>query len=265
MRLFLVAAAVWAGSACGFDGRSADYACSVPADCRPGRTCDQGWCVDTTGDGGVPDAAPTSDGGPDAAIGATVTEFGEGPSADVSGVTADAWLNSSSNSFNYGADDVLRLDRSPDQNGLLRFDLASLAPGTAIVAVEVRMWTESGFGNDGVVQLFPVTEAWDEGDSDGLPGAASWNERVPLTQWLGRGATGASRSTTLSDDAPARLDGAELIFAIPAAVVQGWVDDPATNFGWVLVPFDTGNDAATIQSSESPVQDHRPRMLVTHF
>ena len=231
----------------------------------PGRTCDQGWCVDTTGDGGVPDAALAGDGGPDAAIGATVVVLGETPDADVSGVTTDGWLNSSDSTFNYGNDDVLRLDRLPDQNGLLRFDLTSIPAGSPVVAVEVRLWTESGFGNDGVVQLYPVIEPWDEGNLDGVIGAASWNERVAGIQWLGRGATGSSRSPTLSDDAPARLDGAELVFAIPAALVQGWIDDPASNNGWVLVPFDSSNDAATLLSSESPVEDHRPRMIVTHF
>jgi len=262
-----VAFVAFVTSACGFDHRSEGYACTAPSDCMPGRTCDQGWCVDTTGDGGVPDGAPvTGDGGgPDAAIGATVVVLGETPDADVSGVTADSWLNSSASTLNYGGDDVIRLDRIPDQNGLLRFDLTSIPAGTEVVAVALRMWTESGFGNDGVVQLYPVIEAWDEGDLDGAAGAASWNERVAGVQWLGHGATGASRSPTLSDDAPARLDGVELVFSIPAAVVQGWIDDPASNNGWVLVPFDTSNDAATLVSSESPVQDHRPRLIVTHF
>ena len=64
----LLLAAIAAG--CSFQRRSEGYACETPTDCGPGRTCDQGWCVEVGGptidaDPNAPDADPNlPDGAP---------------------------------------------------------------------------------------------------------------------------------------------------------------------------------------------------------
>jgi hypothetical protein len=53
---------------CSFERRSPAYACEIEAHCDPGRTCQQGWCVEIASDGGPGiDADPNAPDATDAA------------------------------------------------------------------------------------------------------------------------------------------------------------------------------------------------------
>ena len=45
--------------------------------------------------------------------------------------------------------------------------------------------------------------------------------------------------------------------------VQGWVDSPGTNHGWIVEPAST--NGISIHSSEATTQDLRPRLEVTYI
>jgi hypothetical protein len=67
-RAVLLVIAIAAGG-CSFQRRSESYTCQVPSDCGPGRTCDQGWCVEV-GEPGIdadPDAPDADPNAPDGA------------------------------------------------------------------------------------------------------------------------------------------------------------------------------------------------------
>ena len=193
----------------------------------------------------LPDAAPTQ-------TEVTITEV------------TDTWLDSSSPTQNHGGGAVLRVDGDPARHALLRFDLLLVPAGKTVVAAELRVYTagsEGGFGNEGVIELYPATEAWDEGSVDGQDGAASWNERKPATAWSGPGASGASRGATRSAAIPARADSTQYTVSIPVEVVQGWVDDPGSNFGVVMTcPV---NEDVTFFTRGAGSSSQRPRLTVS--
>jgi hypothetical protein len=49
------------------------------------------------------------------------------------------------------------------------------------------------------------------------------------------------------------------------ADVQAWVDDPATNFGWILIGNESANATSKrFDSSENPTTANRPSLVVTY-
>jgi hypothetical protein len=208
----------------------------------------EGTCV-TAGDAGVADAAP-----------AQVMSFGEA-------VTDDNWIDSENPTRNHGTAQTIRADHDPQRYGLLRFDLGALPAGTVIASADLHVWTattDGGFDNGGVIRLYRLTEAWDEGTVADAAGTANWTQRQPSTNWGGPGATGISRDPQVVAEIPATANDREYVIAIPVALVQGWVDAPQTNFGWVLVAEDAMTDSANLVSSEGATASKRPRLVVSY-
>src|SRR5690606_25436858 len=115
----------------------------------------------------------------------------------------------------------------------LRFDLSSLAPGTAVVGAHLAL-AKIDFGDEapGPLDVRFVVESWVEGTSNGVPGAggASWAGRDVLLAWTTPGGTTTGTVTTIDPES------AEFVVQLPAQLVQTWVDDPATNNGVLLAP-----------------------------
>ena len=152
---------------------------------------------------------------------------------------------------------------SPDQGdyvlrrGLLAFDLAGQIPaGSVIDSVILTLYLNRTRSGDQTVALHRVLADWGEGTSDapggegvGAPstsGDATWVHRFFDTSlWT---TPGGDFSSTLSASASVSGNGfytwgstAQMV-----ADVQGWLNDPSTNFGWLL----RGNE-------DSPLTDKR--------
>ncbi|HYQ70914.1 MAG TPA: DNRLRE domain-containing protein, partial [Gammaproteobacteria bacterium] len=124
------------------------------------------------------------------------------------------------------------------RRALLRFDLSSIPPGSIINNVTLSMAVTRGSNHvDSTFTLHPVTSAWVEGTAgcgtrgggQGEPtagGGTTWNT-MP-----GFGAT-ASDSTLVNTTSPVWSS------AGMASDVQGWLDSPATNNGWILIGDET--------------------------
>lgn len=108
-----------------------------------------------------------------------------------------------------------------------------------------------------------MQEAWDEGMQCGAPGFSNWHERTSTEAWSAAGAQGASRSATpiASVAGPVEASGALVIFDLPNSVVQHWVDDPSTNFGFLLQG--SNNDSGLLMTSEAD-DGLRPRLVVSY-
>ena len=48
------------------------------------------------------------------------------------------------------------------------------------------------------------------------------------------------------------------------ADVQGWLDNPATNSGWVLVGDETQQNSRRFDTRENPVPEFRPQLLIEY-
>jgi len=131
------------------------------------------------------------------------------------------------------------------RRAFLRFNLAGVPTGVAVSSVQVRLSMTRSNSISVFASLYRASGAWGEGTSDaGIPGGSgapatpgdpTWTMRVyPAAPWISPGGDAAATpsATTLLGTALVNY----LWTTTPALVsdVQGWIDLPATNFGWQL-------------------------------
>ncbi len=214
------------------------------------------------------------------AAGATATA-----AADVVTVLAnrDTTIYSESASLSNGAGKYFfsgRTNASNLRRGLVAFDTSGIPPGSTVTSASMQLYMSRTQAANEAVALRRLLADWGEGLSDapGQEGAgdpaengdATWvytfyNTANPPASpaWSSPGgdfAPGASATTVV---------GVEGFYtwgstAQMVADVQGWVDDPSTSFGWILLG-DEGQDqtAKRFDSRESTNSSHRPRLTVT--
>jgi len=161
------------------------------------------------------------------------------------------------------------------RRALLRFDLGTIPAGSVIVearlSIEVDLAPPTATGFDAT--LHAMNASWGEAGSfapgaggGGAPaqdGDATWLHRFHDTEFWS--SPGGDFLPDASATAP--LDGGTGTFTFestPALVedVQGWVDQPAGNFGWMIRgEEDNPQNARRIASRENP--DLAPRLEVT--
>src|SRR5262249_10149697 len=146
------------------------------------------------------------------------------------------------------------------RRGLLDFDIAGNVPaGATITGVQLTLFlgqvAGSGGGGGGdstprTIELHLLTANWGEGITGlgstiagsgmGFPannGDATWNARMfPGTLWASPGgdfAASASGSTIVDTV----VNNGYVWLSTPALVsnVQGWLNNPASNFGWAVI------------------------------
>ena len=151
---------------------------------------------------------------------------------------------------------------SSPHRALIAFDLSSIPPGSTITNVQLVLTLAqvagSGGGGGGMIAqtatigLFPLTQNWGEGtvESNAVgiggtgqggpanPGDATWNAAFyEQTLWNNPGGDHVSNaSVSLFMDS--NIQGT--VYTYPStsqtvADVQGWLNNPATNFGWELI------------------------------
>lgn len=219
-----------------------------------------------------PDAALEGGSGDDAGVppegdaGAPRTwTLGETPGATLPGVTRDGWLCSgNAEELNGGASDYI--DGGDGCTGLLRFDLTGLPEGATILDASAALFPREVPTIRGQVAVHRILESWVEGSGDNQRGVANYIERLPGVRWATAGARppGSSDSTPFHSFDPSELQ--FQVIPIPAAMVQAWVDDPASNHGIAL--FGSGYGPPDSQhphfiSSDSLQEALRPTFTVT--
>lgn len=137
-----------------------------------------------------------------------------------------------------------------ERRAVLRFDLSSIPAGSTVTsaALTLRLNKVAGASSpDDLFGLRRLTADWGEGTSDGgsaeggggpaTPNDATWCERFyQVAEWASLGgdfASPASATIAVGTATPAlHVWGST---AAMVADVQGWVDAPASNFGWILI------------------------------
>lgn len=177
---------------------------------------------------------------------------------------ADTFVRLINPTFNYGGRDRMCADTtSDDRRMLLRIDLSALPAGAQVVEATFHLWTGTST-NDLSTQTFSayqMLEAWNEGTQDGAAGFANWNERKSGTAWTVAGAGVGSRDdVVMGSFVPAALD-TEYLVSLQPELIQGWVDDPASNFGIVIVS--AGADGGCFATAEFATASKHPSFVVT--
>jgi spore coat protein A len=133
------------------------------------------------------------------------------------------------------------------RRALVRFDVtAQIPPGSTINSVTLSMAVTRGSNHvDSTFTLHRVTTPWGEGTNgcgvrgggQGEPavaGSATWNDaQAGVSAWSTAGGDylgTASGSTLINNTTPVWSSTAAMV-----SDVQDWLDDPATNYGWILI------------------------------
>jgi len=164
--------------------------------------------------------------------------------------------------------------RDEKRRGLLAFDVAGGIPaGSTIHGVSLTLHMSRTIAGTTTVELRRVQADWGEGASDaddeeggGAPAAAgdaTWlHTFFPSGFWTNAGgdfATTPSASGSVGENGPYTWGStAQLV-----ADVQGWLDSPGTNYGWLLLGDEkTTPSAKRFDTRENPVEANRPKLTV---
>lgn len=163
------------------------------------------------------------------------------------------------------------------RRAFLRFDVASAVPaGSTIIGARLELTLTRTQGNPVDVSLVRATAPWGEGASNAgvpggtgaaaTPGDATWTKRVwPSVDWTSPGgdtAAGASATSPIATTLGVYSWGPTVEMA---SDVQGWLDNPATNFGWQVRgdELQAPPSARRWGSRENPSASDQPRLVIT--
>lgn len=162
------------------------------------------------------------------------------------------------------------------RRGLIAFDVADQLPaGATVVSATLQLQMTKTSGGPANVALHRALADWGEGTSDAsanegqgaaaTPGDATWLYTFSDTAlWQTPGGDFAPAST-----ASIQVDstGGYLWPSSPSMVadVQQWLDDPASDFGWVLIGDESNNKTAKrFTARESGTVANRPQLTVVY-
>jgi hypothetical protein len=171
--------------------------------------------------------------------------------------TRDTKLISASPTINFGTDGKLELDGSPDQSSLLSWNVTGIPSGSTVQSVDISVNITNGSGD--TYEFYQMLRPWVETQ-------ATWNVYATAQSWQTAGADGSADrgSTVLGSITGAK--GPATISLNPAgvAVVQGWVNNPVSNFGFVISDYVTASNGLDLSSREAGTVANRPKLTVTY-
>jgi ribosomal protein L35AE/L33A len=158
---------------------------------------------------------------------------------------------------NYGSDETLFVDGSPDQSSLLYWDLASIPSGSIIESADITVNVTNTSGAD--YEIYALLRPWVEGE-------ATWNAYASGQNWQVGGADGSGdRGSTVLGAIIGSTTGSNTFSLNLAgvAVIQSWVDNPSSNRGFIVQDYINHNNDVRFSSREVPTATERPRLTVT--
>jgi len=154
------------------------------------------------------------------------------------------------------------------RRALISFDISSIPAGATVMSANLRVSGTNGGPN--TVSVHRLSADWGESNSSGSGqgGPASTGDATWTHRFFGAGGStwtnlGGDFILTPSSDASV-LNGSNTTFATSGMTsdVQSWVDNPGSNFGWILIgQEDVSGSAVRIGSRES---SNAPELSVTY-
>ena len=166
------------------------------------------------------------------------------------------------------------------RRALLGFNVAGQLPAGAVVtsAQLTLNLNQTTATTNASMSLYRLSQDWGEGTSDPLGNAggagvaatvgdATWTARFydPTSPTLWSTAGGSYNASSSSTATVGTTAGQYLwTSALLATDVQGWVNTPATNFGWVLVGDEAVNQSARRFDSREGAANVRPALALNY-
>jgi hypothetical protein len=162
------------------------------------------------------------------------------------------------------------------RRALVAFDVDAYVPAGAIInSVTLRLYCSRASTGTRRIELHHVSQDWGEGASNAgepggsgdisQPGDATWIHTFYNTQfWT---TPGGDFSPTSSGDRTVGVIGSYTWGSTAGMVadVQGWLDNPSSNFGWLMLGLeDQGRSAKRFDTREIPDADKQPLLTVNY-
>jgi MYXO-CTERM domain-containing protein len=172
--------------------------------------------------------------------------------------TADTKLKSDDPTTNFGADEQLEADGSPEYGVLLRWDVSALPEDVTVLAAELSL--EITGVSSQAYDIVSVLRDWREQE-------ASWENYRTGQAWQQAGARGDADSDTQSLGAVMGIaEGPEVTPLTQAglALIEQWIADPSTNHGVLVAAYGSATDGVDFLSSETATAGQRPMLTVQY-
>jgi hypothetical protein len=238
-----------------------EFRCGPSAGCPDDHACMAGVCRPDPMAPGAADARPaadatiTADAGAadDAPAEARTLRFGDHPSSTDPGTLVDTYLSAELPTSSLGAAASVVVDDVPLRVGLVRIDVSAIAPGARVESATLVVVMRDGL-ETGALDLHALRLAWD-------PAAATYQQWQSGVTWPVAGAGGdAAAPEAIASIAPRQA--VEARVDLPAAVVQGWVDAPASNLGLRVQVTGSTTSGCSWNSADHPTPELRPYLEV---
>ncbi|MFT5142850.1 MAG: PKD repeat protein [Rhodothermales bacterium] len=182
---------------------------------------------------------------------------GVSPSVAYAG-TRDTKIKSDEPLTSFGSAADLEVDGSPDYGVLLAWDLGAVPPGATVLSASVRVSVFDPTSD--AYELYALQRPWDEA-------TASWNDASNGVGWALPGAAGPGDA---SSQVLGLLRSSQTGVAVMdlnengLSAVQGWIDQPGTNFGILVRDYDRAQNGVDFHSREAADPGLRPALEISY-
>lgn len=197
--------------------------------------------------------------------------FSNGEDNQITGTTGNDML------WNRGGFDTIAAGRGGNssvlQRSLIKFDLSNIPAGSTVSSAALLLTCVGEFSStDYAITAYPLSRSWSEGTAAVgtyvLNTNATWTHSNYPTTW---GTPGADN--TSSDRGPNSIGtaivtncvNASVSIPINTATIEGWINNPATNYGILLKGDETQNNTIkNFASSEHATVSYHPQLSIVY-
>jgi hypothetical protein len=179
------------------------------------------------------------------------------PSGSYIGVT-DTGMDSLNSNVNYSDFTTFSIGYSSTGSEkdryIIRYDLSSVIPDNVKVTAAYFTINVDALNGSNAYLIYPLTASF-------VQTTATWNDRAAATPWTTPGGdySAVPKSNTVAISALGKFT-----FTLDTAMVQGWITDPAGNYGMMIMATNesSGDNVANLDYDANATASDRPLLTI---